>query len=648
MCGVQAAQRAIHDGVAVSTSFLFNSDNDVQQQMHVDVLPITGTTSSASSRSFLVFLQEGATASPHGNAMLSAVSLAHVPEDQRDTLIAQQEQDLSATRFHLQSLIQERDGRNQELVSANEEIQAANEELQSTNEELGTTKEELQSANEELQTVNDELQQRNTILLQTGNDLSNLLTSVNIPLLMLTSDLRIRQFTPPMQRLLSVRPTDIGRPISEIRFHLSVENLEDVLREVLETLSTREIEVQDAEHRWYLLRIRPYRTAEDKIEGLVLILMDIDQLRSSQQEMLDARDFARSVVECVPLSLVVVRQDLTIQTANTAFRAMAGLRSQELEGRSFPDLVEHLWGLGLIQSSLERIFGLGTGEQFEFEHGSPTEDRKTLLVKGQALQFDGHKVALIVMDDITIRRQAEILLNLQNSELESAIATAAVTLDRTQEELRSLTAHLFRVQEEERQKIARELHDDISQRLTYLDFLLRDMPASQDQPERQAKLTEARAQLQTLNTDVRLISHHLHPAVLEELGLSAALKVLVDEFGEREGMPATYISRDVPVVQSQPAATALYRITQEALRNVAKHAGKTHVKVILEGEGQRLRLQVIDLGLGFDQDDMQSIQGLGLISMKERAHMAHGTLTLNAALGLGTTVTAEIPFDFQA
>ena len=114
-------------------------------------------------------------------------------------------QDLSATKLYLQTLLEERDAKNQELVSANEEIQSANEEMQSTNEELETTKEELQSSNEELQTVNDELQQRNAILTQTTNDLTNLLNSVNLPVLMLSNELNIRHFTPPTQRLMNLR-----------------------------------------------------------------------------------------------------------------------------------------------------------------------------------------------------------------------------------------------------------------------------------------------------------------------------------------------------------------------------------------------------------------------------------------------------------
>lgn len=637
---VQTVQKAVGEGVAVSSSVLLGERGATPQFLKVDVLPMQGSEGAPGPRCFLVFLQTSTELQQES----ATPPLTTMSTDERERLIARQEHDLNATRLHLQSLIEERDGRNQELVAANEEIQASNEELQSTNEELGTTKEELQSANEELQTVNDELHQRNSILAQTGNDLNNLLVSVNIPLLMLTSDLRIRQFTAPMQKLLSVRNSDIGRPIGDIRLHLRLEHLESLLREVLDTLGTRELEVQDEDGRWYLVRIRPYRTTDDKIEGLVLIVMDIDHLRSSRQEMLEARDFARSVVECVPLAVVVVRKDMTIQIANTAFRNLIHVRPQELEARTFPDVLQQLWGLGFVRERIEEVFVPEGKSNFELEHTSTTGDRRVLIVRGQGLQADGDRVALIVLEDVTVRRQAESLLNKEKVDLQTAIASAAITLDRTQVELRSLTSHLFTVQEDERQKIARELHDDISQRLSLLDMLLRDLA---EVPGPEPKLAEARKQLQSLNTDVRLISHQLHPAVLNELGLSASLKALVEEFGQRENMPATYLSRDLPAIPAQPAAIAIYRITQEALRNVAKHAGKTHVKVLLEAEGSNLRLQVSDFGIGFDQDadSPEARDGLGLISMKERAHMAHGTLTITSTLGFGTTVTAEMPFD---
>jgi two-component system CheB/CheR fusion protein len=627
-------QRAIVEDVLASTMIEFRNDQDKEQQLKIEVLPITSMTTRP--RCFLILFEAVDAGAP--NQIADALPHPQLTVDEKDRMIAQLHQDLASTRFHLQSLVEEREARNQELISANEEIQSANEELQSTNEELETTKEELQSSNEELQTVNN-------VLTQTGNDLTNLLNSVNIPLLMLTSDLHIRQFTPPMQRLLNVRSTDVGRAISEIRLQLSIENIEPILTEVLDSLGTREMEVQDRDGRWHLLRVRPYRTSENKIEGLVVVLLDIDQLRRSQQHLVDARDFARSVVECVPVPIVVLNPDFRIRTVNTAFRHLTRMRAEELEERSLPDLAQHLWGVEGLRQRLESILPPESGPMVEFEHQSTTPARKILLIKAQALLTDGSQVLLLMLEDITLRREAEILIKGQKRALEGEIENATLALNRSQEELRGLNAHLFTAQEEERQHLARELHDDISQRLSLLKMLLEEISRAGSTEEARDRLQTAREQVQSLNTDVRQISHRLHPAILSDLGLSAALKALVQEFGEREDMPATYQTHDLPESWSPEAATTIYRIAQEALRNTAKHAGKTHVKVLLGGKDERLQLKVMDFGLGFDQEPEDGTFGLGMISMQERARQAGGTVTVQSALGQGTTVTAEIPLE---
>jgi two-component system CheB/CheR fusion protein len=633
-----AVVRAIRDNIPATATATITETDRGDERVQIDVLPITSALARA--RCFLVLFQ----ILPDGvqDTAFEQTAAPSLTPDEKERAIAQLRQDLSSTRFHLQSLLEERDARNQELVSANEEIQSANEELQSTNEELETTKEELQSANEELQTVNEELQQRNNTLTQTGNDLTNLLNSVNIPLLMLTSDFTIRQFTPPMQRLLSVRPTDIGRSISEIRLHLSVDDLQPILNEVLDTLGTRELEVQDRDGRWHLLRVRPYRTADNKIEGLVVLLLDIDQLRSSQKHLLDAHHFASTVVEGVPVPIVVAKNDCTISTANTAFRTLSRMASKELTGRSLPDLMQHLWGFTGLRETFDAMLA-DPEKRLEFEHQSTTADARVLVIRGQVLRTDGDRVLLLMLEDITRRREAEQRVAEQKEALEGEVQLAARTLNRTKEELRGLTAHLFTVQEEEREHVARELHDDISQRLSLLDLLLNDVISTEGPDDKATRLDNARKELGSLNTDVRMLSHRLHPAVLKDLGLPAALEALVGEFDRREGMPASFLSENLPDTWSDAAATALYRITQEALRNVAKHAGRTHVKVLLRGQDHYLELKVMDFGYGFDQSEEPPNRGLGLISMQERAHLAGGTFQIAAALGAGTTVTVQVP-----
>ena len=184
--------------------------------------------------------------------------------------IVQLRQELAATREYLQSIIESQEGTNEELQSANEEIQSGNEELQSTNEELQTSKEELESANEELHTVNEEMQHRNELLGQLNNDLTNLLYSVNLPIVMLGADLSIRRFTPQAAAVLGLAASDIGRPMPRLRLKIDMGNLEENLLDVIQQVQSKQFSVQDNEGKWCVLRIVPYRTMDNRIDGVVL------------------------------------------------------------------------------------------------------------------------------------------------------------------------------------------------------------------------------------------------------------------------------------------------------------------------------------------------------------------------------------------
>jgi len=183
-------------------------------------------------------------------------------------------QELAATREYLQSIIESQEGTNQELQSANEEIQSGNEELQSTNEELQTSKEELESANEELHTVNEEMQHRNELLTQLNNDLTNLLYSVSLPIVMVGADLSVRRFTPQAAAALGLSSTDIGRPMPRLRLKLDMGKLEQNMLEVIQQVRSQELQVQDNEGKWCALRIVPYRTMDNRIDGVVLSVMN--------------------------------------------------------------------------------------------------------------------------------------------------------------------------------------------------------------------------------------------------------------------------------------------------------------------------------------------------------------------------------------
>jgi two-component system CheB/CheR fusion protein len=443
---------------------------------------------------------------------------------------------------------------------------------------------------------------------------------------------------------LRLRSADIGRPIADIRLNLTVEEIEPMLHEVLETLVVKEFEVQDRSGRWHLLRLRPYRTSENKIEGVVLLLLDIDQMQRTQEALQQARDFAQTVLESVPIPVVVVDGELRTRTANAAFRAISGLTSADLENRAFVELVKILWQWPDLRESLIELLRQPNGAVLDVEHETARPAARVLKLIARSILTESEPLILILIEDVTTQRMAERVLESERENLAGQVRSTAEVLGRTKEELRALTARLFTSQEDEKRRVARELHDDIGQKLALLEIdlerLQQSLPADAEQLAKSLRALQQQAG--TLSTDVRNLSHEIHPSALEHLGLPSALNALVKEFGEREGMVATFRRRGVPDALPHEVATALYRIAQEALRNVAKHAGRTHVKVALEGSGDSVRLSIRDSGEGFDLDGTMS-RGLGLVSMEERARLVGGTLTVESELGQGTAVTATVP-----
>ena len=187
--------------------------------------------------------------------------------------------ELAATQQHLKSIVAEHEASTEELKALNEEVQSSNEELQSINEELETSKEELQSTNEELSTVNDELQNRNEEITQSNNDLVNVLSGVEIPILLIGNKLQIRRFNASAAKALNLIAGDIGRPISDIRTNINVPDLDKMILEVVDSLTIKTQEIQDTQGRWYSMTIRPYKTIDNRIDGALLTLEDINDLK---------------------------------------------------------------------------------------------------------------------------------------------------------------------------------------------------------------------------------------------------------------------------------------------------------------------------------------------------------------------------------
>jgi two-component system CheB/CheR fusion protein len=276
----------------------------------------------------------------------------------REQELEQLQQELAANRDYLQSIIQDLEAANEELQSANEEILSSNEELQSTNEELDTAKEELQSTNEELNTLNEELHGRNEELGRVNSDLLNLLGSVQIAIVIVSNDLRIRRFTPMAEKVLNLIPSDVGRPITHIKPNIEFPDLEQLIGEVIQTMNIADREVRDASGHWYLLRVRPYKDVDNRIEGAVLALFDIQASKQHDEQVTDIRAYASEMLEAVEQPMLVLNADLDVYAFNSAFRNRFELDDDQPSGQSIHNFQKGHWSVPelrrLLNTTLSR------------------------------------------------------------------------------------------------------------------------------------------------------------------------------------------------------------------------------------------------------------------------------------------------------
>lgn len=306
--------------------------------------------------------------------------------------------ELTTTRKYLQSIIEDQEETNAELRSANEEILSANEELQSTNEELETTKEELQATNEELTTVNEELYGRNHELSRLNDDLNNLLSSINLPLIIVGADLRLRRFTTLAEKVMNVIPGDVGRPFSDLKPNLQLVDLEAQIQQVIDTVTVTEKEVQDREGHWYSIRMRPYHTTDNRIDGVIIVLVDIDVSKQSQRQIQQEKDFSAAIVDTVREPLLVLNGDLSIHSANHSFYQTFQSKPADTVGRRIYDLGNGQWNIPSLRSLLEELLPRKKAfNDFFVEHNFPDIGRKKMILNARQILRTENQPELILL-----------------------------------------------------------------------------------------------------------------------------------------------------------------------------------------------------------------------------------------------------------
>ena len=365
----QAVRRAATSGGPVKAKGLRVKASDGIREVGLEVIPIGPAEGAKSRHHLILFFDKGA----RGTSPAPPRERGPGGRTADGSRVARLTRELGDAHQHLRAVSEEHEAAVEELRAATEEAQSSNEELQSTNEELETSKEELQATNEELTTVNDELNNRNLELGQVSSDLANLLASTQVPILMVGNDLRIRRMTPVAERVLNVAPADIGRPIGDLRLSLDIPQLEALLREVMETLAVQEREVEARDGRWYSVRVRPYRTGDNKIAGAVISFVDIDALKRGYEGAKEARDQAHAIFAMVREPLVILDDALRVVTANRAFYETFAVMPEDTEGRGLFDLGNRQWNIPRLRTLLVEILPRDrVVEDFEVEHEFPT------------------------------------------------------------------------------------------------------------------------------------------------------------------------------------------------------------------------------------------------------------------------------------
>ena len=389
--------RQRHD-VAREDGFRIEGDGRLVE-VAIKVVPFR-RASAPSERYFLVLFEDtGHEGGPHAKRKPSKSDAGGSARLRRE---------LAATKEYLQSIVEDK-------ATTLEELKAANEEAQAGNEELETAQEELESANEELNTLNETLKFSNVELNEVNRDLSNLLESISIPLVMVGRDLRIRRFTRAMEPLLNLIASDVGRSITDLQPQMELPELRRLLLDAMEGGSRKPRDVRDPYGRWYSLRILPSVGRDGKPDGAILMFIDIDAAKRGL-------DFAEAIVETVREPLVILDQNLQVLKANKSFYEAFHAAKDDTENRLIYDLGNGQWNIPKLRELLENILPAhSTFRDFEVTHEFEHVGRKVMLLNAAEI-FNPNAQArtiLLAIEDATVRKNAEAALRTTNAELQN-------------------------------------------------------------------------------------------------------------------------------------------------------------------------------------------------------------------------------------
>ena len=538
------------------------------------------------------------------------------PDTPSSTELTEREQDLEDelqdVKEQLQITSEEYETVAEEMETANEELMSMNEELQAKNEELQTSKEQLQSVNEELTTTNQQLSAKVEALDQANNDLQNLMEATKVGTLFLDRDLNIQRYTPPVTEVFSLRDSDVGRPITDFTPKIGYDALVEDAERVLDEQTAIEHEVEGPGRTWYLMRLRPYRTVGDEVEGVVVTFIDITAQKHAAESLRAERDLVSALIDTAGALITVLGEDGSIVRFNTACERLTGYDAAEAEGADLRDL---LVAPDDREAVTTRLDALADG----------TTDRTDLEMRWASAEGDLH----LIKGSFTALRD-------ESGDVKHFIVTGT---DMTRH--RELEREVIEISDRERQRIGEALHDVISSGLTHVVMRTDTLAHRLTQEGTAVKADDLEgisSEVKEAADQIRSLSHALIPRALRQDHLAAALADLADEEEDFSDIDCTFVGDEGETrPEDETDAMNLYRIAHEAVANAREHADPSRIQLGLTEEGSDLVLSVRDDGRGWEGDTPED-EGLGLHLMRYRANLIGATLTLSS--GDGQTVVA--------
>ena len=497
------------------------------------------------------------------------------------------------------------------LILENQEMRRLNDELRSTMYELEAAKEKMQVLNEELNTVNQELQTKIAEHRRVNNDLHILIESTHMATLFLDRQLNVMLYTPESTKLFSLLPADVGRPLAHLSHRLRDGDLLQDAQQVLERTVEVRREVEALDGTWYALRAMPYQTDDGPVEGVVLTFADITSQKKVEQVSEDRFSLA---FHAGPMAAsIVARDDSRFMDVNQHFEQITGYRRDEVIGQP------------------ARAFGLFFGAELDpattDQPGDPLLDEvvarirtrsgheRDLVVSTTAIEYQGRLCYLSLFDDVTERKRLE--------------------------------REILLVSDREQRRIGVDLHDGLGTHLTGVALMARGL-ARNLRAGRTVDAEEMDEIARLLGDGIeqaRTLAQGLNPFHLEVRGLTLALRELAVNLEARTGIACTFDDDGGGMAFSSEQSMHLYRITQEALTNAARHAQATRIQITLTRKDRHVRLTIRDDGTGFQpvrgEDGRGPVPGMGLSIMRYRAEMMGARLHVASSPGAGTTITCS-------